>query len=57
MLGSSVIHILPQACSEISAQGMNDRNEIGRLVTISANLKNRRLMLNNENVTNWLHVS
>ena len=57
MLGSSVIRILPGACSEKSTQVMNNGNEIGRSVTVSVNLENRGLILNDENVTCWLHVS
>ena len=34
MQGSSVIRVVPQACSENSAQVMNKVNEIGRSVTV-----------------------
>ena len=41
MLGFSVIHILPQACSENYVQEMNNGNKIGQSAMISVNLENR----------------
>ena len=34
MLGSSIIHIIPQACLANSVQGTNTGNEIGQSLTV-----------------------
>ena len=51
MRGSSVIRVVPKACSENLAQVMNKVNEIGRSVTVLREPRKQIFILNNENVT------